>query len=508
VDAVLGQAYEHSTNYNNSVTRQNLVSTASGDFLKEVNAASTLTNGSGVSSQNALISYFARVNYDYDGRYLASATVRRDGSSRFSKDFRWGTFPSFSLAWRISKESFFNVPWIDDMKIRANYGTLGSQNVGNYDYQMFVNSNVQYKLDGSTNTMGQAIVDLANNDLTWETLVQQNYGIDLAFLNNRLQLSAEYYNSNSKDVLTALQILKSTGSSSSPYVNAASINNKGVELTLTWRDQIGSDFNYSISANLGHSKNTLTDFGYGKLEEYTSRCVTRVGHSIGAFYLIETDGLFQSDAEVQSYKSADGTVIQPTAKPGDIRFKDANGDGQITDADRVVIDDKSPWPKLEAGLTFMASYKNFDFTISGYGKFGVWAYNNTRMWTDNLNDCNEIREGLPWWGFNGNKHNNAWYPRPLYSDPRNGPYHIDRWIENASFWRFSTISMGYTFNAPEALSGIFKTIRASVAGQNLITLTNYTGFDPDFQGSLFEPGVDYQSHPSPLGVIFSLNVNF
>ena len=509
IDAVLGQAYEHTTTYSSSVTKQNLVSTASGDFLKEVDAASNLTNGAGVSSQNALISYFARLNYDYDGKYLASATVRHDGSSRFSKDFRWGTFPSFSLAWRISREDFFNVDWIDDLKIRANYGTLGSQNVGDYDYQMFVNSNVQYNLNGSTPTMGQAIVDLANNDLTWETLVQQNYGFDVAFLNNRLQLSAEYYKSDSKDVLTTLQLLKSSGSSTSPYVNAASITNQGVEVTLTWRDQIGRDFNYSVSANFAHSKNTLTDFGYGKLEEYTSRCVTRVGHSIGAFYLIETDGLFQSQEEVQNYISpATGKPIQPECKPGDIRYKDANNDGQITDADRVVIDDKSPWPKLEAGLTIMAQYKNFDFTLAGYGKFGVWTYNNTRMWNDNLNDCNALRADCPWWGYNGNKTHNAWYPRPLYSDPRNSPYHIDRWIEDSSFWRFNTISLGYTMKAPAILSNIFKTVRASVTGQNLVTFTKYTGFDPDFKGSLFEPGVDYQAQPSPKSVIFSLSIDF
>lgn len=379
--------------------------------------------------------------------------------------------------------------------------------MGNYDYQMFVNSYAQYRFDGNGATMGQAIVDLANNDLTWETLTQQNYGIDAAFLGNRLQVSAEYFNSRSKDVLTTLKILATTGSASSPYVNAASITNKGFELTLSWKDKIGTDFNYSISANVSHTKNTLDDFGYGKIEEYTSRCVTRVGHSIGAYYLIETDGLFQSEEEVLNYKSKDGSVIQPDAKPGDIRFKDANGDGKISDADRVVLDDKSPWPKLETGITFMAQYKGFDFTLSGYGAFGQWAYNNTRMYTDNLNDCANIRAGQKWWGFNGYKTNNAWFPRPLYSNPKNSAYYIDRWIENSSYFKFSTISLGYTLNAPKNFR-VFDSIRLSVTGQNLITLTKYTGYDPDFKGSLFEPGVDYQAQPAPKSVIFSLNINF
>lgn len=508
VNAVVGMTYEHEKSYYTSVTKNNLIMTASGDFFKEVDSATTLNSGSGYSTENALISYLARVNYDYAGKYLVSATIRRDGSSRFSKEFRWGVFPSISGAWRISKEDFFRVSWIDDLKIRANYGTLGSQNVGNYDYQMFVNSYPQYLFDGSSATMGQAIVDLANSNLTWETLRQQNYGIDAAFLGNRLQVSAEYFNSKSENVLTTLEILATTGSASSPYVNAASITNQGVELTIGWRDRIGTDFNYSVSANFSHTKNRLDDFGYGKLEEYTSRCVTRIGHSIGAYYLIETDGLFQSEEEVLNYKSSDGTVIQPDAKPGDIRFKDANGDGKISDADRVVLDDKSPWPKLEAGITLMAQYKGFDFTLSGYGAFGQWAYNNTRMYTDNLNDCANLRAGQPWWGFQGNKTNNAWFPRPLYSNPANSAYYIDRWIENSSYFKINTISAGYTFNAPDKLKRIFESIRVSVSGQNLITITKYTGYDPDFKGSLFEPGVDYQAQPAPKSVIFSLNVIF
>ena len=508
VNAVVGMTYEHEKSYYTSVTKNNLIMTASGDFFKEVDSATTLNSGSGYSTENALISYLARVNYDYAGKYLVSATIRRDGSSRFSKEFRWGVFPSISGAWRISKEDFFRVSWIDDLKIRANYGTLGSQNVGNYDYQMFVNSYPQYLFDGSSATMGQAIVDLANSNLTWETLRQQNYGIDAAFLGNRLQVSAEYFNSKSENVLTTLEILATTGSASSPYVNAASITNQGVELTIGWRDRIGTDFNYSVSANFSHTKNRLDDFGYGKLEEYTSRCVTRIGHSIGAYYLIETDGLFQSEEEVLNYKSSDGTVIQPDAKPGDIRFKDANGDGKISDADRVVLDDKSPWPKLEAGITLMAQYKGFDFTLSGYGAFGQWAYNNTRMYTDNLNDCANLRAGQPWWGFQGNKTNNAWFPRPLYSNPANSAYYIDRWIENSSYFKINTISAGYTFNASDKLKRIFESIRVSVSGQNLITITKYTGYDPDFKGSLFEPGVDYQAQPAPKSVIFSLNVIF
>ena len=507
INAVAGMTYENENMYTSAVTKNNLISTASGEFFKNVDSATDLTSGAGATSENALISYLARVNYDFGGKYLLTATVRHDGSSRFSKQYRWGTFPSISAAWRISKENFFNVPWINDLKVRANYGTLGSQNVGNYDYQMFVNSYAQYRFDGNGATMGQAIVDLANNDLTWETLTQQNYGIDAAFLGNRLQVCAEYFNSRSKDVLTTLKILATTGSASSPYVNAASITNKGFELTLSWKDKIGTDFNYSISANVSHTKNTLDDFGYGKIEEYTSRCVTRVGHSIGAYYLIETDGLFQSEEEVLNYKSKDGSVIQPDAKPGDIRFKDANGDGKISDADRVVLDDKSPWPKLETGITFMAQYKGFDFTLSGYGAFGQWAYNNTRMYTDNLNDCANIRAGQKWWGFNGYKTNNAWFPRPLYSNPKNSAYYIDRWIENSSYFKFSTISLGYTLNAPKNFR-VFDSIRLSVTGQNLITLTKYTGYDPDFKGSLFEPGVDYQAQPAPKSVIFSLNINF
>lgn len=504
INAVIGNSYQRTDYRTSSATMQNLVQTSDGKFLTTVSAGTSDASASGTKYAAALISYLGRINYDYDGKYLLSLTGRIDGSSRFARDYRWGTFPSVSAAWRISKENFFNVNWIDDLKIRVNWGNLGSQNVGYYDYQMFVSKYPQYLFNGAGQgiSYGQIIMQLANQDLTWERMEQKNFGIDMAFLKNRLQVTAEYYIATSHDVLTALPILMSTGNAGgSPYVNAASIENKGFELTATWNDQVNDDFSYSISANISHSDNLLKKFGYGKNEQYTDYTTTRVGEPIGMFYLIQTDGIFQSKEEVNNYKTADGKVIQPNAEPGDLRYIDVNGDGQITpDGDRVVCG--SPWPDFEYGLNLSATYKNFDFGVIAYGKVGGKAYNFNRWYLEGLQDCNASIAGYQYWSLTNTKSKN---PRPLYGDERNSYVYIDRWLEDASFLRISSMSVGYNWK-PGFLKKYVENIRFSVAAQNLLTFTGYSGYDADFQGTLFEPGMDFCTYPSPKSFIFSLNV--
>lgn len=288
-----------------------------------------------------------------------------------------------------------------------------------------------------------------------------------------------------------------------PFVNAASLQNKGFELTATWRDKINKNLSYQLSANISHSDNKLLSFGYGKTEQYTSWTTSRVGKPIGMFYLVKTDGIFQSPEEVQAHKTSTGKVIQPNAKPGDIRYVDANDDGAITPEDRQICG--SPWPDLELGLNFSVSYKAWDLGIIGYGKFGGKAYNVTRWYTDGLQDCNALMAGYDYWTpQNTHSHN----PRPLYGDERNSLDYSDRWLENDSFFRISSISLGYNWK-PAFLSKWINNIQVSMTAQNLITFTSYKSYDPDFQPtSLFEPGVDYCSYPSPKSIIFSLNVKF
>lgn len=506
IDGVLGTSYQYTKVLDGSGSQQNLISTSPTDFLTVVSAGTTDATAAGHIYEAALISYLGRVNYNYADKYLLTLTARIDGSSRFAKGYKWGAFPSVSMAWRISNEKFFHAKWIDDLKLRANWGNLGSQNVGYYDYQMYVNSYPQYLFngDGGGITHGQSIQKLANHDLSWERMEQTNIGVDAMFLHNRLQLSAEYYISKTHDVLTSLEILMTTGNAGgNPFVNAASLQNKGFELTATWRDKINKNLSYQLSANISHSDNKLLSFGYGKTEQYTSWTTSRVGKPIGMFYLVKTDGIFQSPEEVQAHKTSTGKVIQPNAKPGDIRYVDANDDGAITPEDRQICG--SPWPDLELGLNFSVSYKAWDLGIIGYGKFGGKAYNVTRWYTDGLQDCNALMAGYDYWTpQNTHSHN----PRPLYGDERNSLDYSDRWLENDSFFRISSISLGYNWK-PAFLSKWINNIQVSMTAQNLITFTSYKSYDPDFQPtSLFEPGVDYCSYPSPKSIIFSLNVKF
>ncbi len=508
LDGVVGTTYQYSKMTNGSGSKKNLITTSGGEFLTQVSTGTSDADASGSLYEAALISYLGRVNYSFADKYLLTLTGRADGSSRFGPGHKWGFFPSVSAAWRVSKENFFNVDWVNDLKVRANWGNLGSQNVGYYDWQMFINSYPQYLYSGDNNgiTYGQIMMKLANEDLSWERLEQTNIGIDAAFLDNRLQASLEYYISKSHDVLTGLDLLMTTGNAGgNPMVNAATIENKGVELTLSWKDQVNDDFSYSVSANLSHTANKLTGFGYGKTEQYTDHSVTRVGEPIGLFYVIKTDGIFQSEQEVLDHKNSAGKVIQPDAKPGDMRYIDYNDDGIISTDDRQVLKDKSPWPKLEAGLNLSATYKNWDFGLIGYGKFGCYAYSLMDWYLCGLQDCNNVFAGYDYWTPTNTGSKN---PRPLYGDQRNSYTYNDRWIENSSFFRISSISVSYNWK-PSFLSKWVDNIKLSVAGQNLVTFTGYKGgYDPDFQASLFEPGQDNCSYPSPRSVIFTVNVRF
>ncbi len=505
LDMLVGNTYQKTTEKSTSASQKNLVQTAGGEFLHTISAGTSDPTASGHDYEADLISYLGRINYDYKGRYLLSLTGRIDGSSRFGAGHRWGTFPSASAAWRVSQEKFFKVDWINDLKIRANWGKLGSQNVGYYDYQMYVNNYAQYLFngDGKGATYGQTIVQLSNQDLGWETMEQKNFGVDLSFLNNRLSLSAEYYISTSHDVLTSLELLMSTGNGGGdPYVNAASIENKGFEITATWRDRPTQDFSYSISLNVSHNDNKLLSFGYGKEEQYTNKTTTRVGQPIGMFYLLKTDGIFQTQQEVDSYVNAQGTPIQPDAGPGDIRYIDANGDGVINADDRVVCD--SPWPKLEFGLNLQATYKNFDLGIIGYGKLGVTTYNEAARYMNTFADCKGAYAGYDYWSPTNTGSKN---PRPIYGDLRNAYVYSDRWLEDSSFFRLSSVSLGFNWK-PSWLKGYVDNIRVSFTAQNLLTITSYKGYDPDYNSDLFEPGVDYVYYPSPKSYIFGINLNF
>lgn len=509
INAVLGQSYQDNFSMNNSAARQQLISTASGVFLNNVSSGIVLSTADGTTSQSRLLSYFGRANYSYDGKYLLQATVRADGSSRFAPGKKWGVFPSISAGWRISKEDFWNVSWMNDLKLRYSYGQLGSQNVGDYDWMSLVNSYTSYLMGGETSAVvpGQAINQLSNIDISWETLIQHNIGVDMAFLNNQLLISAEYYISQSKDCLYAQPILKTTGATNSPVVNSATLTNRGIELSVKWRQNITNDFGYSISANLSHNKNRLDGLGYGVTDYDATTTLSRVGYPLGQFYAIVSDGLFKSDEEVQNYKNAEGKVIQPNAKAGDIKWIDANGDGVINDSDRQILEKKSPWPGLEASLNFQMNYKNWDLQIAGFGEFFKWTRNGARAQMDGLNTYAQRRSGLDWWT-PSNQHNNVWYPRESFGFTENDLANTDRWIERGDFFKFNSIALGYNWKPKGAISTVIENLRLSLTAQNMLTLSKYSGWDPDFTGGTFTPGNAGNTIANPYSVIFGLNVTF
>lgn len=459
----------------------------------------------GYRNRAVLLSYFGRAEYAYDDKYLLNVVFRRDGSSRLGAGHKWGNFPSVSAAWRISRENFFNVDWVNDLKIRANYGTLGSSNIGYYESRAFINTLTTITMGvNQQKQLAATQVQLANSDLRWETLRQQNYGFDLSVLNNKLSISAEYFIARTTDVLYQSPILMTTGhDGSAPRSNALTLQNKGWELSATYRNYDHA-FGYYLGANLTTLRNKVVELGYGRNELYVGNTVTRVGQPIGMWYMLQTDGLFQSQEEVDNYRNAEGKIIQPTAKPGDIRFKDNNGDGQITNEDKVIV--ASPWPKLELGFNTGASYKNFEFTMDWFGSFGAKVFNGPRSVTDRFDDNSNYRSGIkPWTPENPNTN----VPRAYYASTLNSRGDTDRWLENGSFFRLKLISIAY--NLPDHLLKKigFANAQISLTGQNVITITKYTGLDPEFSNSsIFEKGYDSGVYPNVKMYSLGLQLGF
>ena len=501
IDALAGITYQSETFETKGALTQNLLKTPEGDYFQVLGAGTSGAQVYGNLNEAKMISYLGRINYNYDDKYLVSATVRSDGSSRFKKGERWGTFPSISVGWRPLKESFINLPGIDDLKLRANYGTLGSVNIGCYDYFALININTPAVFNNTVQG-GATQVKLVNEDIKWETLVQQNYGIDLALFNNRLSLSAEYFISDSKDILYGMPIPDSSGNDGgSPVVNAANIKNNGFELTATWKDKI-SDFNYNIGINFTTLNNSVVSLGYGETQVKTTTTLSKIGQPMGMWYLIKTDGLFQNTNEILNYKNTNGVVIQPDAKPGDIRYVDYNHDGKITDDDRQLAG--SPWAKFEAGLNLGAEWKNFDLSMNWFASIGSLVFNAPRQLTDRFDDNSNYRTGIQPW----QKEGDTGFPRIVYSSTLNSLVETDRWLEDGSFVRLKNLSIGY--NIPKSLISrvSINQCRLSLSGQNLLTFTKYSGLDPEFSGSLYERGMDSAGYPNVKAITFGLNITF
>ena len=466
------------------------------------------------TNQWNIIGYLGRLNYGYMDRYLASVTFRRDGSSLFGKGYRWGNFPSASVAWRVSKESFFNVSWINDLKVRASYGSLGNSEFLR-PWQYFGSINPFPRAVFGVNEieqLGAINTQLANADLRWETKKTTNIGLDAVLLENRLSFSAEYFVAKTNNVLVDLPISLTTGNAGgNPPVNAASLKNTGFELSANYKGKNTGDFKWDVTVNFTTIRNRVTSFG-DTTTKFTQLgdARTQLGRSIGEWYVLKTNGLFQSQAQIDGYTNKSGERIQPWAKPGDVIYVDSDGDGVLnTDKDRVYAG--SPWAKFETGILLNATYKNFTLAMQWYAVVGNKLYNRPRYQVDRMDQNTNFRKGAnPWTAQNSN----TTMPRAAIGAPDQGiQFNVlpqtDRWLENGSYLRLRNIELGYNLPKGALSRAGFTNTRIFVSGQNLLTFTKYTGLDPDITGvNIFERGLDNGQYPALRILTAGINVGF
>lgn len=479
--------------------------------MRYINAGTTNQQVSGVASYNSLVSYLGRLMYNYDERYYLTASVRVDGSSKFPSGSKYATFPSVSGAWRISGENFMkNQKVFDDLKLRLGWGKVGNQNISNDAYISSVGTTRYVFGTDATTTVGTAVNRIGNTQVRWETVEDFNIGVDMAFLKNRLKVTADWYTKKSHDMLMQkenLLVLGLPAWNGRMWENIGSMKATGWELGFNWQDQI-KDFTYGASLNLSSVRNKAVNLNgnYIYTGSHNGDYIIRneEGLPISQFYGYVVDGLFQNQTEVTSYTNEYGEAMQPNAQPGDFRYKDINLDGKIDENDKTYIG--NPFPDLMVGFNLNAAYKGFDFQAQFYGTFGNDIYNLNKERYFGLNGSNVLAGTL----------NAAWHgegtsydiPRLSVDDP-NGNYTkpSSYFVESGSYFRCKLLQIGYTL--PKSVMGNVQ-LRVSLSAQNLFTITGYSGMDPETasMGSATEAGIDWTGYPNPRTILLGLNLNF
>ncbi len=474
----------------------------------------TKTTGSNSATDYGLISYLGRLHYDYDNKYLLTVTFRRDGSSKFSKKNRWGNFPSFALGWRIDNEKFFkklHADWISSLKLRVGWGQIGNQNIGSYLDRSLLSLFKQYgALFGAqaneTLYQGIAVARLGNPNIKWETTESTNVGIDATFFNNRLMFSFEYYNKSTKDMLLAAPMPKYMGYVNNTFTNIGAANNRGIELNMEWRDKV-KDFEYNIGFNLSTIRNRMTKLNGGTPipsgELRSQYCTyTNEGMPIGAFYGYVTDGLIQTPEQLASVKK-DGH--SPNAELGDVFFVDTDGNGELNEKDKRMIG--NPIPDVIYGFNIGMAWKGFDLNMQFGGTIGNDIFNAMRMYTYSLTDItNKDRALLNYWT---PENTNTNIPRLAAADYNNNNRLSDRYVENGSYLRLRNIQLGYTLPAAWVQKAMLQKVRIYISGQNLFTITGYSGIDPEVgQASSLSRGVDFGIYPQSRTITGGINITF
>jgi TonB-linked SusC/RagA family outer membrane protein len=506
------QALAGYTFQKNKYTYMSAARTGLPDGIEALDAGSGTSTNTGNQSQSNLVSILGRLIYSYDEKYLLTASFRRDGSSRFAGVNRYGNFPSIALGWNISNEDFFKPlsSTINSLKIRGSFGVLGNQEIADYQYSATVASNINYVTGADQQKWYGAIQTAFSSPfIKWENTETTNVGLDIGLFNNRMSITADYFIKNTNDVLLNVPIPGSAGSVTNPVVNAGKLRNNGFELGLSYGSQIGK-FNYNVFGTLSAIKNKVLELGTGSQQIFGGQpshhgaqsTLTEAGGPISAFYLINAEGIFNSQEEIDAYQK-NGTLIQPNASPGDIKFQDANDDGQISDLDKVYSG--SPFPKFEYGLGLNASFKGFDLALFFQGTSGNKIYNGLRSDLESMS-----------LGFNYAVSTlNAWtperqtdIPRAVINDPNYNSRTSTRFLESGSYLRLRTLQLGYKLGEDISKTLKVSSLRAYVSADNLFTITDYTGFNPDIgrTGSIFDRGVDYGHVAYPLARTISLGL--
>ncbi len=472
-------------------------------------------NGSGIKttsqgeSSSTLASFFGRFSYDYKQKYYVSATVRRDGTSRFIGANKWGTFGSVSAGWAMKQEAFLkDVSWLESLKVRAGYGAIGNQETSDYPYANIISPNYNYPFGGTT-VSGYAQSSLGNSNLKWETSYQYNAGIDAELWKGAFALSLDYFYKVTSDMLVRASNPPSVGYAERPWINSGSVLNRGVELEATYRGN-KSKFTYSVGGNLTYLHNEVLKLDGinqdGLIETGTYATQTAVGQPIGSFYLYEMQGIFQNQTQILISAKPDGVV------PGDIKIKDQNGDTHITPEDRKYLG--SAIPKLFGGINLTAGYQNFDLSLFFQGTYGNKIYSQVNQ------DIEGFYRGFPvtqryfdqrWTGegTSNTQPRASWNAKSINAMPSS------RFLEDGSYIRLKNLQLGYTIpQKPVEAIGLSR-VRVYVSGTNLLTFTKYSGLDPEMtvsDNSKAEgdtaAGIDWGTYPSAMTIMFGMNLNF
>lgn len=491
--------------------------TSARDFLTEAKWAQEYINAGDYDTNqpyssygdNSLVSVLGRVAYTYADKYYLTGVIRRDGTSKVTKDYRWGTFPSVSLAWRMSEEEFMqDIDFIDDLKVRGSWGRMGNISpLGNYEFDVtLTGTNV---LAGADPIYNQAYYmnGISNDELKWETTTTTDVGFDAYMLDSKLTVSADYYNKKVTDMLVQPALIDFAGVDNAPWINVGEVQNKGFEFMVGWNDKAG-DFNYGVSFNVSHNKNELVKYTNDKDFEVHSDHVrstlypfrSEVGQPLYSYYLIKTDGIFQTDGEAESY-TKDGQMIQPNAKAGDLKFVDYNNDGKIDSEDKQFCGDY--YPDFTYGLNFSMSYKNWDCNLFLQGVQNVDIFAGYKLSTyQPTQGYNLVDKALNAWS---ETNTGSDIPKlQLIDSNRNYSTESDWYLEDGSYLRLKNLTIGYTL--PTKVNDLIGTskVRLFFTGQNLLTLTKYDGFDPEVGSN----GLDMMKYPQSRTFMFGANINF